>query len=330
MPQLVPRVVCGRFLLFVAAATLGCSGPSGSFTLFPAGDFLLDSTKDLEKRVPAQMAVPRELEKTVMPAYLVQPGDVLLVEPVQLDSPLRFPADQTILPDGTIDLGRFGRLVVAGKTLEQIESDVDAAIKALEKDAGAINVRLINPQSAVYYVLGEVSSPGSFPYVGRETVLDAILSAGGLTDKASQCNIILSRPSAPGGCRTVIPICYRHIVQQGDTASNYQLMPGDRIYVSTRTLWEQLSPCYNRRDCAQCRGQQCPCPAGCGAGSTPLTNYSLPVAPAIAPALAPPMAETIEVVPPGASSGLILEEASPPVARKVAVDPFLDPFGDGE
>lgn len=326
MPQLSVRVIRGYLLLLLTAGCWGCSGPSGTFTLFPAGDFLLDSTKDLEKRVPAQMVVPRELEKTVIPAYVVQPGDVLLVEPVQLDSPLRFPADQTVLPDGSIDLGRFGRLVVAGKTLEQIESDVDAAIKALEKDAGAINVRLINPQSAVYYVLGEVSSPGSFPYVGRETVLDAILSAGGLTDKASQCNIILSRPSAPGGCRTVIPICYRHIVQQGDTASNYQLMPGDRVYVATRTLWEQLSPCYNRRDCPQCRGQQCPCPAGCGAAAAPLTSYSLPSL----PVLAPPISDTIEMVPPGTSSEVILEEPSPPIARQVKGDPFQDPFGDDE
>lgn len=327
MPRIQPCDRYDRFRLlswFLAAGLLaGCSGPSGSFTLFPAGDFLLDSTKDLEKHVPARLAVPRELEKTVIPAYVVQPGDVLLVEPVQLDSPLRFPADQTILPDGTIDLGRFGRLVVAGKTLEQIESDIDTAVRAIEKDAGAINVRLINPQSAVYYVLGEVSSPGSFPYVGRETVLDAILSAGGLTDKASQCNILLSRPTAPGGCRTVIPICYRHIVQQGDTATNYQLMPGDRIYVATRTLWEQLSPCYNRRDCPQCRGQQCPCPVGCGAASMATTTYSLPALPALAAPL-----ETIETVPPGKSSEVIIEEAAPPVAKQVSTDPFLDPFGD--
>ena len=155
----------------VSVASSSCSGPSGSFTLFPTGDFLLSSTKEVTKPVPANVVVPRELEKTVLATYIIQPGDVLLVEPIALDSPLRFPADQTVLPDGTIDLARFGRLVVAGKTLEQIESDVQAAIKAIEKDAGAVNVRLIDPQSAVYYVLGEVTSPGSFPLVGRETVL---------------------------------------------------------------------------------------------------------------------------------------------------------------
>ncbi|HET6881580.1 MAG TPA: polysaccharide biosynthesis/export family protein [Pirellulales bacterium] len=260
-------------LLLAALSLTGCSS---GFTLFPSGNFLLRSTKELSRKVPANAVVPRELDKTVLSAYILQPGDVLLVEPVQLDSPLRFPADQTVLPDGSIDLGRFGRLIVAGRTLEQIESDVTAAVKALEKEGGAVNVRLVDPQSAVYYVLGEVSSPGSYPFIGRETVLDAILAAGGLTDKASPCNIILSRPSTPCGCRTVIPICYNNIVQQGDTTTNYQVMPGDRIFVATRTLWETLFPVYNCHDCPNCRGKQCPCPAACGAATSPTTTYSVP------------------------------------------------------
>ena len=84
----------------------GCSSGSGTFTLFPTGDYLLKSTRFVSRGVPRQVPVPRELEKTVIPDYILQPGDVLVVEPTALDSPIRFPADQTILPDGTIDLGR--------------------------------------------------------------------------------------------------------------------------------------------------------------------------------------------------------------------------------
>lgn len=278
LPPRSSRLSLSMVALLVASSLGGCSGPSGGFTLFPAGDFLMSSTKELRRNVPPNAVVPRELDKTVISAYIIQPGDVLLVEPVQLDSPLRFPADQTVLPDGTIDLGRFGRLAVAGRTLEQIESDVTATVQAVEKDGGAINVRLVDPQSAVYYVLGEVTSPGSYPFIGRETVLDAILAAGGLTDKASACNIILSRPSTPCGCRTVIPICYKNIVQQGDTTTNFQVMPGDRIYVATRTLWESLLPISDCHNCPNCRGKQCACPGACGAATAPTTTYSLPQA----------------------------------------------------
>ena len=249
----------------------GCSSSGGTFTLFPTGDYLTKDAKFVRSAVPRGVPAPRELQKMVLPSYMVQPGDQLLVEPINLDSPLRFPADQTVLPDGTIDLGRFGRLIVAGKTIEEIEADVAAAIQGFEPNADAINVRLVNPQSAVYYVLGEVNSPGSFPVIGRETVLDGILAAGGLSDRASPCNIILSRPTPPDGCRIVIPICYRQITQLGDTTTNFQIMPGDRIYVATRTLCESLLPC--RRSCQLCGGLQCPCPRS-SAMSPAMTAYN--------------------------------------------------------
>ena len=38
------------------------------------------------------------------------------------------------------------------------------------------------------------------------------------------------RPTPPRSCRVVLPICYRQITQLGDTSTNYQIKPGDRIY----------------------------------------------------------------------------------------------------
>src|SRR5437870_2335033 len=70
------------------------------------------------------VALPRELAKRFAPAFVVEPGDVLLVQTADLDSPVRLPGDQPILPDGTIQLGKYGRLVVGGKTVEEIEADV--------------------------------------------------------------------------------------------------------------------------------------------------------------------------------------------------------------
>ena len=110
-------------------ASLGCSSTGGLGTLFPSGDFLLRETKDVQRQVSPSLPVPRELQKTALPSYVIQPGDQIVVEPLKVDSDLRFPVDQTVMPDGTIDLAQFGRLVVAGKTIEHIEADVSAAIK---------------------------------------------------------------------------------------------------------------------------------------------------------------------------------------------------------
>jgi protein involved in polysaccharide export with SLBB domain len=193
---------------------------------------------------------------------------VLLVQPADLDSPLRLPGDQPVMPDGTISLGRFGQLQVAGKTVEEIATAVRAFVEAQakdakEKDVGPIVVRVVTRVSKVYYVLGEVNAPGAYTLNGRETVLDGILAAGGLSDKASRRNIILSRPTRPDGCRVVLPICYREIVQLGDTSTNYQLLPGDRIYVASRGFSEELF--HKKEECAPCGGPQRACPDGvCG------------------------------------------------------------------
>jgi protein involved in polysaccharide export with SLBB domain len=236
---------------------LGGTGSRGGFTLFPEGHRLLDDARAVRQPPSATLSLPRELEKQPLPPYVVEPGDQLLVQPAELDSPVRLPGDQPVLPDGTISLGKYGQVLVAGKTLPEIEAAVRAAMATPGKEPTPVTVRLVSRQSKVYYVLGEVNAPGAFPLNGRETVLDGIVAAGGLTNAASRRNIILSRPTHPDQCRVVLPVCYPEIVQLGDTTTNYQLAPGDRIYVASRTCWESLfGP--RHRDCP-CGGPQVPC-----------------------------------------------------------------------
>jgi protein involved in polysaccharide export with SLBB domain len=244
------------YLLLVPLA--GCSASGNSISLFPEGHKLIPEAKSLRDAYPNPLALPRELDKRTAPPYVVEPGDVLLVHPANLDSPARLPGDQPVLPDGTINLGRYGHLMAAGKTVEQIEAEVGPWVEKITKDAGPIIVRLVTRQSKVYYVLGEVNAPGSFPLQGRETVLDAIVTAGGLNDRASRKNIILSRPTKPDGCRVVLPVCYREIVQLGDTTTNYQISAGDRIYVPTRHFWEDTL--HPKKECPPCGRPQTPCP----------------------------------------------------------------------
>lgn len=216
-----------------ALQTVGLSSPA--HRLVPAAEAFRDSN------VPPPN-LPRELAKVPLAEYLVEPGDALLVQTVELDSPVRIPADQPVLPDGSVELGDYGRPIVAGKTTATIEAEVRAIVKAKEKKDVPITVRLVGRQSKVYYVLGEVNSPGSYPLSGRETVLDGLMAAGGLTRQAQGGKVILVRPTSPEGCREVLPVCYPQIVQLGDTSTNYQLRPGDRIYVPSMGLMESLFP----------------------------------------------------------------------------------------
>ena len=257
-----------RFLLLgliCVSVCSGCSVATGDMlTFFPQREELTRDAKNIRNVQNAQgiPPVPRELNKAVLPAYLVAPGVGLLIQPADLDSEIIFTPDQTVLADGTIHLGKYGQIVVAGKAVGEIQMMVQGRVNAFhKKDMGAMVVQVVVPDSKVFYVLGEVNAPGSYPLKGRETVLDGILAAGGLNARASHTSIILSRPTPPDSCRVVLPVCYDQIVQLGDTATNYQLRPGDRIFVASRTLAEDLFPHLHKR--GLCNGPQLPCDAGC-------------------------------------------------------------------
>src|SRR5437763_5252079 len=91
-----------------ALLAVGCSALNP--LAFRTGDAqpLLPEAKAFKNSVPMPPPVPRELDKTVLTTYIVEPGDVLLVQPTKLELAGRVPADQTILPDGRIDLGEYG------------------------------------------------------------------------------------------------------------------------------------------------------------------------------------------------------------------------------
>lgn len=180
---------------------------------------------------------PRELQMVSHPSYVVEPPDELevSVRPTVLDIAT---ATYVVQADGNIDLGFDGDVYVAGLTLPQVEQKVAHHLAGVAagrklKVQGPIEVsaRLLNgTQSKVYYVLGTVSSQNSYPLTGNETVIDAILRAG-LRSNSLPEKAYLVRPHPCGGPDVVLKIDWIGITQRGDTLTNYQVLPGDRIYV---------------------------------------------------------------------------------------------------
>lgn len=275
------RKLVGPFICFASLlGAVGCSTVGESIGISPPTNPLLKDAKAIRDAAPVPAPGGRELAKELLPTHVVEPGDTLLVQPVELDAPVRLPPDQPVQLDGSIDLGVYGRPVVAGKTLAQVETQIKDVIKARDKGKDLpVTVRLIGRPGKVYYVLGEVNAPGVFPLTGRETVLDGIVAAGGLTRRASLGNIILSRPTAPDSCRIVYPVCYQQITQLGDTTTNYQLAPGDRVFVPSKSVLEDLLPKRCQSPAAACSRPQVPCYGGaCAPGGGP-GAVTVPTAP---------------------------------------------------
>lgn len=310
-----PQQSCGRnscaptrraiaLLGLSLAAAVGCSTAGGASSLFPNDYRLMKSAKAVAESARINAPIPRELQKRALLPYYVQPGDVLLIEPIELDTEVRVPADQPVLPDGTIDLAEYGRIVVAGLTIEEIEHLVHATIQSSEPDVDVepLNVRLQIAESRVYYVLGEVNSPGAYPLQGRETVLDGLMAAGGLSDSASEKKIILSRPTEPRSCRIVLPVCYDRIVQLGDTTTNFQLQPGDRIYVGTRTFCEAIR--FWQTGTPRCPDCACGCQYPDKSPTPPFAVEADPHIPAIEALPPVTTAPDAEVLPPAADAAM--------------------------
>ena len=116
------------FLGLLLLLAPGCASTSKGLRLFPQGNRLTDAAKEMRSVNAQSLAIATELDKQPTSPYVVEPGDVLLVQPADLDSPVRFPGDQPILPDGTINLGKYGHLEVMGKTVAEIEGMVKAAV----------------------------------------------------------------------------------------------------------------------------------------------------------------------------------------------------------
>jgi polysaccharide export outer membrane protein len=221
----------GRTALFVGLAlALAAAGPGCS-------------ARRLRKeadRVPTRGVVDveqaRELEKTTMPRYVVEPPDELdvTVRPTPPDWSMQ---TMTVQQDGFLDLGLYGDVYVVGLTLDQVEEKVAQHLAAETVRQGQaanqpyrVSARLASSQSKYYYVLGTVSTQGKFPIKGNETVLDAILQAG-LKSNSLPEKAYLVRPHPAGGCDQVLRIDWCAIKERGETITNYQLFPGDRVVV---------------------------------------------------------------------------------------------------
>ena len=202
----------------------------------------------------AKTNLPKELDKTSMPEYVIEPPDLLVVEVLETLPGRPIVGDHLVRPDGTVNLGFYGEVYVTGLTLKEAKTKIvlhlrkylsdevlglqgtdlenGKVINVAPEDTDRVFVDIGAYNSKIYYVMGDVRRPGRLPITGNETVLDALQYAGGLTETAAVNNIRLVRPSPPGGCcPQTLPVNYAAIVYGGDTTTNYQLMPNDRLVV---------------------------------------------------------------------------------------------------
>jgi polysaccharide export outer membrane protein len=224
---------------------------------------------------------------------VVEPPDLLLIQAsdrVTL-SLQRIEGQHLVAPDGTINLGVYGTVRVAGLNLAQIADAVAARLLEImpglargeverdpetgqpEKDKEGntkpikwrdrfstielikkeMQVDVLSYNSKYYYVITDGGGYGQqvYPFLitGNETVLDALAKVNGIPAVGSKKKVWLARATRPGQAPKIMPVDWCGVAQRGQADTNYQLFPGDRVFVQSdawiRTdtwLAKRLSP----------------------------------------------------------------------------------------
>jgi polysaccharide export outer membrane protein len=157
----------------------------------------------------------------------------------QTRSAQRISGPHLIRPDGSIGLGSYGSVPVAGMTLSQVKRTIeDHLANYLQDPEVSIEVQGFNSKT-VYVILdggGAGQTVQRLPCTGNETVLDAIAQVNGLSQVSSTDRIWVARPAPAGMSHQILPVNWNAVVRAADTTTNYQLFPGDRVYVAAQPM----------------------------------------------------------------------------------------------
>jgi polysaccharide export outer membrane protein len=155
--------------------------------------------------------------------YIIGPEDSLQVtvwkEPTLSGT---FP----VRPDGMISLVLVGDLPAAGQTPMALSNDITQRLKKYIQDP-VVTVSVLGVNSQRIFMVGEVNKVGPVMLTPGMTPLQAIVSAGGLSQFANSKRIYILRTVA--GKQQKFPFNYKAAVKGENTGIT--LLPGDTIVV---------------------------------------------------------------------------------------------------
>ena len=131
-----------------------------------------------------------------------------------------------VRPDGMISLVLVGDLPAAGRTPMALSTDITLKLKKYIQDP-VVTVVVLGVNSQRIFMVGEVGKVGPIMLTPGMTALQAIVTAGGLTQFANTKHIYLLR--TVGGKQQKIPFNYKQALQ--GINEGVTLLPGDTIVV---------------------------------------------------------------------------------------------------
>lgn len=129
--------------------------------------------------------------------------------------------EQTIGASGVVSLPLIGDVHASGLSSSGLAIELQRRFRDGYLRNPNVSVTVISYRP--FYVTGEVSRPGAFPYTSQMTVASAVATAGGLTRRANRSHVYLRRAGETTEAR---------VSSRADVA----LAPGDTVRVAEGML----------------------------------------------------------------------------------------------
>jgi len=227
-------------VLFVQATNLLPDRPlGGPVTVEPDGKVTLGL--DYGTVRVAGMTIPEAQNAIVEHLSLKFKKPQVLVSLYQTRGVQQISGEHLVRMDGTISLGTYGSAYITGMTLDQARKAIEQHLSEFLLDP-EISIDVYSYNSKWYYVVMDRAGNGQsiirLPITGRDTVLDALSQVQGTSFLSSDHRIWVARPNGDDPyCAQVLPVAWRDLTKCGSPATNFQLMPGDRLFVRANPLY---------------------------------------------------------------------------------------------
>jgi protein involved in polysaccharide export with SLBB domain len=133
---------------------------------------------------------------------------------------------------GEMSFPLVGRIPVEGLSPTQVETIIEQRLRDGYLKQPYVTVFVKTYDSKAISVLGQVKTPGTFPYKPEMTVIEAISLAGGMLESAKANAVVVTRKEGGQELGFTVPV---RSISEGEVP-NFNLEPGDIVFVPKTLL----------------------------------------------------------------------------------------------
>jgi polysaccharide export outer membrane protein len=201
------RSVVRRFLVVSALglALAGCAGRPGA-----GPGTLVDTARGVVGPIGSEGQLVPHAQIEPRGPYLLDTGDRLRVVVFGQEG---LTNSYAVDSAGSIAMPLIGGVAAAGRSTQSLGQEIANRLRGgfIRDPSVSVEIETYRP----FFIMGEITAGGQFPFVTGMTVQNAVAIAGGFTPRANRWNVEVTRKVNGQLYRADVPLTHR--LQPGDT-----------------------------------------------------------------------------------------------------------------